>query len=150
MDAVGVERASPGFPVRTWSILQWAWTRFSGASTGDSLRGASGLANACSVREPRRWRVRAPECAGAVERRPTPYSLGRLETVNAGRIGNLSLSPCQPHLRKTWSHEENDAHGKYFEMLVIAESVFQPRGLGIRIVCSQSPWIKDAEQLLAP
>lgn len=151
-----------------WTLLAWsALARLSGAHVEYFAVGVDKiqwrisrrffawgvrLANACSVREAEALRVlRALGVREPVERCPDAVFAWTPEpSTQAGSATPKPFAVLSPISRKTWSHEENDAHGKYFEMLVALGKLFSARGLGIRIVCSQSAMdLKDAEQLLA-
>jgi polysaccharide pyruvyl transferase WcaK-like protein len=110
-----------------------------------------GLAHACSVREAEALRV--------LRELGVRRDIGRCPDAVFAWTPDLSSASSQaptrpfavisPISRKTWSHEENAAHERYFGMLVELGKLFAARGLDIRIVCSQSAMdLKDAERLL--
>lgn len=109
------------------------------------------LAHACSVREAEALRVlRDIGVQRNVGRCPDAVFAWAPELPSvSGAASPRPFVVLSPISRKTWSHEEDAAHERYFQMLVELGKLFAARGLEIRIVCSQSSMdLMDAERLL--
>jgi polysaccharide pyruvyl transferase WcaK-like protein len=109
------------------------------------------LAHACSVREAEALRMlrdlgvrrEISRCPDAVFAWTPNFSAASVQ------VPTRPFAVISPISRKTWSHQEDAAHERYFGMLVELGKQFAMHGLDIRIVCSQSAMdLKDAQRLL--